>query len=188
MKTCTKCGVEKPAEEFYPRKLTRQGNPTDARRGSCRQCHIAKATRWNKENPAKAAASIKQWQQNNWAHVLVIARKWQQANPKNVRRAMNKWRIANPGKLAANKSRYLAQQLRATPAWANQSYIEDVYRKAAIFTKRDGTPWHVDNIVPLQSKLVCGLHCEDNLQALRGKDNMSKGNRQWPDMLSAVST
>lgn len=32
------------------------------------------------------------------------------------------------------------------------------------------------------SKKVCGLHCEANLRALPAVDNISKGNRHWPDM------
>jgi hypothetical protein len=41
---------------------------------------------------------------------------------------------------------------------------------------------HVDHIVPLVSKFVCGLHCEANLQLLPGPENQRKGNRVWPDM------
>jgi hypothetical protein len=42
--------------------------------------------------------------------------------------------------------------------------------------------YHVDHIVPLTSDLVCGLHCEANLQIAVGKDNIAKNNRWWPDM------
>lgn len=37
-------------------------------------------------------------------------------------------------------------------------------------------------LVPLHSKVVCGLHCEYNLQILEAKKNIGKGNRHWPDM------
>ena len=37
-------------------------------------------------------------------------------------------------------------------------------------------------IVPIINPLVCGLHCESNLQILRADENMKKSNRHWPDM------
>ena len=55
--------------------------------------------------------------------------------------------------------------------------VNDMYKEAAY------QQLHVDNIVPLKSAIVCGLHWEGNLQLLTSVENIKKGNRTWPDML-----
>jgi hypothetical protein len=72
--------------------------------------------------------------------------------------------------------------LRATPAWANHFFIEEAYDLAQRRTKSTGIKWHVDHIVPLRSKRVCGLHVENNLQVIPARTNLEKGNRVWPSM------
>jgi hypothetical protein len=66
---------------------------------------------------------------------------------------------------------------QATPAWANRSAIQAIYREAARITKETGVPHHVDHIVPLRGKDVCGLHVENNLQILTAIENSRKGAR-----------
>lgn len=71
---------------------------------------------------------------------------------------------------------------QATPAWANREKILFFYAEAQRLTRETGMVHHVDHIVPLTSKFVCGLHVEHNLQILPATVNLRKHNRTWPDM------
>jgi hypothetical protein len=67
-----------------------------------------------------------------------------------------------------------------TPKWLTQDdhwMIEQAYELAALRTKLFGFSWQVDHIVPLQGKLVSGLHTPYNLQVIPAKHNQSKSNQ-----------
>jgi len=73
---------------------------------------------------------------------------------------------------------------KALSVWADQTKMQGFYDKAQQMSRDTGIDHHVDHIVPINSKLVCGLHNEFNLQILEGRANMSKGNRFAPIFLS----
>lgn len=90
------------------------------------------------------------------------------------------WRLRNKGKvLSWTRSRQLAK-IQRTPAWLTEFdklKIECYYSIAAMLTRVNEEPWHVDHVLPLRGKTVSGLHVPNNLQLLRGKENSRKGNR-----------
>lgn len=60
--------------------------------------------------------------------------------------------------------------------------MADFYIMANELSKMLGVKYQVDHVVPLQSRIVCGLHSHTNLQVIPANVNQSKGNRHWPDM------
>lgn len=107
---------------------------------------------------------------------------WRAAHPN----ASRDWHKKNSDKNAARVRAYKARMLCATPRWANKFFIDEAYHLAALRTKTLGFKWHVDHIVPLKSKIVCGFHTEVNLRVIPGTENIRKGNRFWPDMPEIV--
>ena len=91
-----------------------------------------------------------------------------------------KYRQANKGKIMALVSARKKVVKQRTPLWLtkfDKLKIKCVYQMAAMYTRVNGEPWHVDHIVPLQGKTVSGLHVPDNLQVMRGIENISKKNK-----------
>ena len=97
-------------------------------------------------------------------------------------RCSREWRKQHPAAVRACSARRRAQKLAATPAWANKDAIQALYLLAAAMMDFVGIEMHVDHIVPLKHSLVCGLHCEANLEVITATENLSKGNWRWPDM------
>jgi hypothetical protein len=107
---------------------------------------------------------------------------WLDANRDEVRRKAREYAKTNPDVLNRNTRARVARKLQATPAWANKFFIDEAYALAKLREKVCGGKWHVDHIVPLRSKLVCGLHVEHNLRVVRAEENWAKNNKHWPDM------
>lgn len=84
--------------------------------------------------------------------------------------------------IRAGSQRRALQRAIATPKWANRGAMLNFYKEAKRVTADTGVQHAVDHIVPLQSSLVCGLHCEANMQVLTGVANSVKSNCFWPDM------
>jgi len=87
----------------------------------------------------------------------------------------NKWRKENQYKRTAYQTKRETVKRKQMPIWADLNKIERVYLEASIRRKETGIKYVVDHIIPLQGKLVSGLHVENNLQILTDKENCEKG-------------
>jgi hypothetical protein len=86
----------------------------------------------------------------------------------------------NKHKRQAKKAKNRAFRLQRTPNWLTKIdkwMIQEAYELAILRTKLTGFIWEVDHVIPLQGKLVSGLHTPYNLQVIPKLDNAKKSNK-----------
>ena len=87
---------------------------------------------------------------------------------------------ARPHLLTATSAKRRARKLKATPSWLTSQHhdeIKAIYKEAKDLERLTGVAYHVDHIMPLINRYLCGLHVPWNLRAIPASENMSKSNR-----------
>jgi uncharacterized protein YihD (DUF1040 family) len=140
----------------------------------------SKKKAYNNANKEAIAERKKEYRKANKEAIAERRKAHYQANKEVKAEQMRAYRQTHSHIINALNAKRRASKVQATPSWANKEHIDSIYLLASI-NRKAGHDVQVDHIVPLRSALVCGLHCESNLQLLQGSDNMTKGNRHWPD-------
>lgn len=182
---CSGCKQLFSKEAFYKSSSRSTGVAS-----ACKKCSIACASDWNKKNrerhnlslvkykaTKKAQETGKVWQERNRARLTEYMRQWRNNNPDKVKANSAVSRNNNLQKiLVRNREREIAE-IQAIPQWADKEKIMLIYLTAKDMSAKQKIKYHVDHIVPLRGKNVCGLHVESNLQILSAKENLRKHNR-----------
>lgn len=89
--------------------------------------------------------------------------------------------MPKPGTARANDARNVAIA-RAFVHWSDVDEVVRMCVAAAVMTELTGVRYVLDHIVPISSRLVCGLHAHTNLRVVTVEENQRKGHWAWPDM------
>lgn len=160
-KVCPKCDKEKLFSEFHKHK----GKPFDLAVW-CKECARENARRCYRNKDPEERLNIK--------------RAWQDRNRQHVNHYNNEWRKSNPEKHAERQAKRRADKLSATPPWLeghHKAHIKRTYALAKMMEEITGDKYHVDHIIPLKGKNVCGLHIPSNLQVIPEQTNLKKSNK-----------
>jgi hypothetical protein len=192
-KKCTKCGEQKAVSDFCGHKTTK-----DKLQPWCKPCFVIYRKEYREKNPERVKAGARRWIVENRERVNAKARERRARNPEKlralylrradkqsawvsdnrdrVRAAAKRWRSRNQHiRRMDSRLRKTARKM-AQPPWMKRCELEPIYRQAV------ASGLVVDHIVPLRSKIVCGLHVPWNLQLLTPIENSKKSNKIWPDM------
>ena len=171
-KICACCKLELPVKSFA-KSSTRKGGL----HCYCKPCENEKSRQQYAKHKARKDAQNKRWYEENKQSRLLSQMVWSKENKEKVLEAGRRYRKRNLAKDCAKVAKRNATKIQATPVWANKTRIECYYSLAAMFNKNTDEKWHVDHIVPLRGKNVCGLHVDYNLRVIPAIENMKKGNR-----------
>lgn len=93
-----------------------------------------------------------------------------------------KYRNSLLGRARRNEYEMTRRATRAqrTPKWLtpdDHEAIRMIYVKKQQLQQKSGIKYSVDHIIPLRGKYVSGLHVPENLQIMKLKENIRKGNK-----------
>lgn len=166
MKKCTKCTGLFPTTEFHRNKSRKDGLQK-----WCKACC--------KKRDALRQRSYDPYVQSRYADKRTEYNK----SRRGIAEIRNKLLAANRQHYLLNKEKYVARALARLSRMKKASIIHDdpanvyaVYKKAAEM-RLAGYDVEVDHIVPLNGKLVSGLHVSWNLRIVDRNTNRSKSNK-----------
>ena len=150
VKTCNVCNEELPVSLFSMKKRTRKDGSSYKQISSmCKKCKNIKNAEYR-------------------------------ASPKG-KTTVKTYRQSPEGKAKAKREAALRKKRnkKATPKWLTKEHkqqIVNMYELMRDCRAVTGEDYHVDHIVPLRGKNICGLHVPWNLQVLPAYVNINKSN------------
>ena len=211
-KVCSKCKFEKPVELFHKNKSRKDGlyphckicraekHKNYYKANSDKLKEYQKEYRkdnsdklkeyqkeYRKDNLDKAKEYQKEYRKDNLDKLKEYKKKYIKFNPHKLKEQQKKYRRANPDKMNAKWAKRNAKKIQATPPWLTKEHLSAIrmyYTESKALEKVTGIKHHVDHIVPLQGKNVCGLHVPWNLNVLTATENTAKNNsypNEWED-------
>lgn len=201
MKTCSKCTISKSYDNFHLGK-----NYKDGYKSWCISCerqwskdnsNPERRKVWEKNNQDKVKQHRKKVRQNNnlkniSSEKIIFNKLCSKCNKTKIctdfyicnqnsdgysykckecekSRLKNHYIHNKKNRQISARNCHLKRKQRLVK-WANLQKIAEIYKN-----RPEG--YHVDHIIPLNGKDVCGLHVENNLQYLPKVDNLKKGNK-----------
>lgn len=197
MKICTKCEIEQPFEMFAKANTRKSGYQP-----SCKICNA----KYRSENANKLKVTNAEYYYKNRIEILEQKKEYyldyrseilnhkvlyheinrekileyrQKYREENLEK-IKEWELNNKHIIAKNSANRRARKLNATPSWLTEDdkmEIIGLYFLCKMISEDTGIEHHVDHIIPLKGKTVCGLHVPWNLRIITARENICKGNR-----------
>lgn len=143
----------------------------------CVECKKQTFKKQYQSNKQRWLAYSENWRKENRQHILDYAKQYREKYPDKVKQVTQEYRKRNKDKHCSLERMRQAAKLKAIPIWLTKKQnqdIKNVYLKSKEISTASGIKMHVDHIVPLKGKTVCGLHVPWNLRVIDGSQNSKK--------------
>lgn len=196
MKTCSKCLVEKPLDDFYPRQR------------KCKKCCIQSQREWSLAHPEKVKGYFEKFKKEKLDQYKRSKRKYFEKNRKIISEKSNEWKKAhrdhwnkyvrsykqkNPNykisEILRTRMRTALNQNKKCDTTRNllgcdyryfREYLESKFQKGMTWGNYGYYGWHIDHIIPCakfdlsdpDEQKKCFHYT--NLQPLWATDNLHK--------------
>jgi len=171
VKNCSKCNEQKEFCDFH-----RDSHKKDGHKTICKKCTLL----YRKSYVEINKNSIENYYICNKEKIKSYRREYYKENKQKEQLSSKEYYSKNKQLHNARCAARRARKLKATPPWLSKEQIIEIrefYEISLAFRIYTGQEYHVDHIIPLKGKDVCGLHVPWNLQIIPAKENLSKSNR-----------
>ena len=139
---------------------------------------------WREKNKEKVKRDLKKYYEENKERLKQEFKEYYKNNREAIRLRGKKHYEENKALYLMYSKTRKATLKKRTPVWLSDdeySKIKDIYVQCKLVSETTEELHHVDHIVPLCGKNVCGLNVPWNLQILKAEDNLEKSNKHESD-------
>lgn len=137
----------------------------------------ARQKEYRAQNKERFKAYYAEWKEKNKDKLAANRARWAAKHPEKLKESKKAYERRNPKMRKGASARRRARRAKARPRWLSK----EARTQIALFYRNCPVRYHVDHIIPLQGKNVCGLHVPWNLQYLLATENLRKGSKYGDD-------
>lgn len=178
-KTCTKCGIDKPLNDYYDSE-----NGRDGKESRCKQCKSSYYRARYKANPEPQRTQALKWAEANRERSRANALKRSRSNREQQRNKSRAWRAANPQKAKSQDYARRARKAHAVPQrWKRTTCPDHLCYWCGTTLTPEIT--HIDHIMPIS---LGGQDTPDNTANTCASCNLTKNNTHPLAWLARITT